>query len=146
MPKCLQTRGKVAIHLVDAELQYIWLAVSSSGSPCAKTHRLTQTKGLTLPKPTRPLLYTCRSTGKQGLSSQSILSMRNPNKAVSFIQPCRPFQPAMCPCAKWTKTYFRLQTKRQTLLKPIQTSSIYMPKCPQTRTELPIHLVHEELQ
>jgi hypothetical protein len=38
------------------------------------------------------------------------------------------------------------QTKGQTLLEPIKTSSVHMPKYPQTIGKVAIHLVHEELQ
>ena len=46
----------------------------------------TQLSISTSSKTSRPLLYTCRSTRKQGGRSQSIMFMRNCNKAFCFYQ------------------------------------------------------------
>ena len=139
MLKYPQTRRQ--IHLINEESQKIGHFIQ----PCVhamkwtKTHFCLQTK--------RPMLLKPIQTSSVYMPKYLQTRMEHPIHLVhEELQYIWQFHPAMWPCGRQTKTHFQLQTKGPRLLKPINASSLCMPKCPQTRIELPIHVVPEELQ
>ena len=73
-----------------------------------------------------PLLFTCGSTTQ----TRRKFAILHVHEELQYIWQ---FHTAMRPCGRQTKTHFQLQTKGPRLLKPINASSLCMPKCPQTR-------------